>query len=64
MKAKTYSYIADPKWDGTLERRIAIILDNEIIGNVNLMENSMERLTEKIVEGVRRYYLYPPPTKK
>ena len=60
MKAKTYSYIADPKWDGTLERRVAVILDNEIIGKVTLLENDMNRLVEKIVDGVRRFPLdYP-----
>ena len=60
MKVKTYSYIADPKWNGTLERRIAVILDNEIIGKVTLAEGSMDRLVEKIVDGVRRYPIdYP-----
>jgi hypothetical protein len=46
-------YIADKKYNGTLERRIAIILDNEIIGKVNLASGSMEKLTDMIVKSFR-----------
>jgi len=47
-------YIADSKYNGTLERRIAIILDSEIIGPVNLVASgSIEKLTEKIVKSFR-----------
>jgi hypothetical protein len=47
------NYLADNKYNGTLERRIAIILDNEIIGQVKLASGSMEKLTEKIVKSFR-----------
>jgi len=47
------NYLADKKYDGTLERRIAIILDNEIIGKVNLASGSMEKLTDMIVKSFR-----------
>lgn len=46
-------YLADKKYNGTLERRIAIILDNEIIGPVKLASGSIEKLTEKIVKSFR-----------
>ena len=47
------NYLADKKYNGTLERRIAIILDNEIIGKVNLASGSMEKLTDMIVKSFR-----------
>ena len=47
------NYIADTKYNGTLERRIAIILDNEIIGKVNLASGSIEKLTDMIVKSFR-----------
>lgn len=47
------NYLADKKYNGTLERRIAIILDNEIIGPVKLASGSIEKLTEKIVKSFR-----------
>lgn len=46
-------YIADSKFDGSLERRVAVILDSEIIGNVNLASGSLEKLVEMIVKSFR-----------
>lgn len=53
---KGSGYIADPKWNGTMQRAIANILDNELIGHVTIASGSLDALVDKIVAKL------PPPS--
>jgi hypothetical protein len=55
LPPKTYSYIADARWNGTVEREIAIVLDNELIGPTVYASGTMDALVDKLVAAFYRH---------